>query len=121
MGDDPAHRRAKAFKPGKPFFMVTMSPTYVHARYLHLPSAFAKEHLKEQPSEVRLRDSNEIKWPVEFRHSTRARFRVGWWEFVQGNNLKVGDVCVFVLIEKSEFLFDVHFFPQHIEVAHHKT
>ncbi|KAL6144196.1 hypothetical protein ACLB2K_054891 [Fragaria x ananassa] len=35
----------------------------------------------------------------------------GWLPFVRENNLKVGDVCVFTLVNSIELLFEVVFFP----------
>ena len=42
---------------------------------------------------------------------SRATLKHGWLAFVKDNNLKVGDVCVFTLIEDIVMLsFQVEFF-----------
>ena len=40
----------------------------------------------------------------------QARFKGGWRAFSQDNDLKVGDVCVFVLTKSVGILFEVHIF-----------
>lgn len=40
----------------------------------------------------------------------RARFQTGWREFAQDNDLKVGDVCAFVLTKSIRIIFEVSIF-----------
>ena len=50
-------------------------------------------------------------WPVfsYFNLSNdRCAFRHGWADFARDNSLKVGDVCVFELINPSKKLLKVH-------------
>lgn len=39
--------------------------------------------------------------------SSTARYRSGWKDFAQDNNLGVGDVCIFVLRNRVKLLFEV--------------
>ena len=49
---------------------------------------------------------------VDYRLRTRflPKFHCGWKEFSRDNNLEVGDVCVFVLLEGIETAFEVVIF-----------
>ena len=52
-------------------------------------------------------------WCVKFsfyKAQTKAKFRQGWKKFAQDNNLKVGDVCIFELINGVEVAFKVSIF-----------
>ena len=51
------------------------------------------------------------KYVLEANHgSSIARFWSGWKEFALANNLGVGDVCVFVLLNRNKILFEVVIF-----------
>lgn len=70
---------------------------------------FVKAHLTERPSDATLRVSDGRTWPVKvgFDVAGHCRFLCGWRLFVKDNGLEIGDTCVFVLINKIEFLFEV--------------
>ncbi|KAK9950337.1 hypothetical protein M0R45_005832 [Rubus argutus] len=110
-----ALQRANAFKSDNPFFKMAMQPSYIHGNKIELPNEFAKRHLIKLPVGIGiLRVSDGDTWSVKFKYdrkNSKARLHNGWSPFVRDNNLKVGDVCVFVLIDRNEFLFDVFFFP----------
>lgn len=42
----------------------------------------------------------------------KAKFEYGWKAFAQDNDLKVGDVCVFVLTKSIEISFDIAIFRE---------
>ncbi|ONH94990.1 hypothetical protein PRUPE_7G044500 [Prunus persica] len=107
-----ALQRANAFKSEYPYFLVAIPPVYIHRGYLHLPSKFARRHLVKQPARnIILKILDGRTWLVEFKYETSiARFQRGWLAFARDNNLKVGDMCVFVLIDCNERLFEVFFF-----------
>lgn len=70
----------------------------------NFPHIFAKMHLSNRSYDVTLKVPNESKtWPVKYTYrehkSAAPRFQGGWRTFVKENNLKVGDVCVFVLLK----------------------
>lgn len=44
------------------------------------------------------------------RAKRKARFQSGWFKFVRDNNLKIGDVCVFVLVDDIRLTFEVVIF-----------
>ncbi|KAL6272636.1 hypothetical protein ACE6H2_023328 [Prunus campanulata] len=107
-----ALQRAIAFKSVNPSFRVVMQPWYVKQSFLPMPSEFAKRHLVEHPAgNVFLRVSDGGTWSVKFKYEKSiARFQYGWLGFVRDNNLKVDDVCVFILIKDIKLSFDVVFF-----------
>ncbi|XP_008244816.1 PREDICTED: B3 domain-containing protein REM19-like [Prunus mume] len=107
-----ALQRANAFESEYPYFLVAIQPVYIHRGYLHLPSEFARRHLvKRRARNIILKILDGRTWLVEFKYETSvARFQRAWLAFARDNNLKVGDVCVFVLIDCNERLFDVFFY-----------
>lgn len=44
--------------------------------------------------------------------NNKAKFEYGWKVFAKDNDLKVGDVCVFVLTKSIEKLFEVSIFRE---------
>lgn len=70
-----------------------------------------KTHLTEQRATVTLRVSDGKTWPVKLVfEGVRGKLGAGFMAFCRDNNLKVGDMCVFVLINKIEFLFEAVFY-----------
>ncbi|KAF7113892.1 hypothetical protein RHSIM_RhsimUnG0104200 [Rhododendron simsii] len=95
--------RARAFRSENPYFTKIMSPSYVSTGYtFYLPTEFSKENLSENPEMVVLQSANGGEWPVKCHYEGRSRYFLYWKSFVQANNVKVGDVCVFELIKSSE-------------------
>ncbi|KAI8542291.1 hypothetical protein RHMOL_Rhmol08G0127400 [Rhododendron molle] len=95
--------RARAFRSENPYFTKIMSSSYVSTGYtFYLPAEFSKENLSERPEKVVLQSANKGEWPVKCHYEGRNRHCLYWKSFVQANNVKVGDVCVFELIKSSE-------------------
>ncbi|TQD95883.1 hypothetical protein C1H46_018521 [Malus baccata] len=107
-----ALQRAIAFKSEKPHFKVAMQPSYIFGN-LVLPAGFAKRHLMHQPhgnAILRLPDGGTWCVKLKLYKQQKVRFKRGWLEFVRDNNLKTGDVCVFILIKDIELAFEVVFY-----------
>ncbi|KAG5535080.1 hypothetical protein RHGRI_023008 [Rhododendron griersonianum] len=68
----------------------------------YLPTKFAKENLSEKPEKVVLQGANGGVWPVKCHYGGRSRYFLYWKSFVQANNVKANDVCVFELIKSIE-------------------
>ncbi|KAL5547268.1 hypothetical protein UlMin_006955 [Ulmus minor] len=109
-----APERASAFKSEKPFFAVSMYPSHIRGTCrLHMPYKFAKTYINKNESEIILRVSNGGSWSVHYITRERpfgspvAELCDGWKKFVQDNNLEVGDVCIFELINGNEISFRV--------------
>lgn len=81
---------------------------------------FAKKYLKGNSGDVILRVSDGRTWSMNLYNykNSKFHFRTGWLAFVNDNTLEVGDVCVFMLKNKSQLLFEVVFF-RIIESANH--
>ncbi|RXI07246.1 hypothetical protein DVH24_026382 [Malus domestica] len=106
-----ALQRANAFKSEYPSFPVAIQPSYIHSSYLGLPYEFVRTHLnKQRSSNVILQILDGSTWPVNFKYDGTPRFQNGWSVFARENNLKVGDLCVFELINCNELTFEVVFF-----------
>ncbi|XP_052887623.1 B3 domain-containing protein At5g18000-like [Gossypium arboreum] len=76
-----------------------------------IPESFCDEHMEQIPEDVTLKYKHKS-WRVRMIIcSDRAgRFSIGWRAFVQRNKLKVGDVCVFKMIKKTNIVFEVSIF-----------
>ncbi|KAM4132648.1 hypothetical protein ACJW30_01G267400 [Castanea mollissima] len=112
---DRALQRVRAFESKNPFFMVVIQPSYVYpGDSLSIPSSFAKKYMRKMSGEfVILRYFNGGTCSVKFsfyKAQTKAKFREGWKKFARDNNLKVGDVCIFELINGVEVAFKVAIF-----------
>lgn len=93
-----------------PFFEVVMNPSYVDRGYMNIPSSFHR-YMEKDRHGVTLVASNRS-WPVKLiKYGLHIwRFICGWTTFCRENKLKVGDVCVFELIEKNDFVLKVSVF-----------
>nr|XP_011468520.1 PREDICTED: B3 domain-containing protein LOC_Os12g40080-like [Fragaria vesca subsp. vesca] len=75
------------------------------------PAEFLKKNQIKDAANVILRVSNGKTWYVKFKYEkSKAILQHGWLAFVKDNCLKVGDVCVFVLVKDINLLFQVEFF-----------
>lgn len=76
----------------------------------HLPHDFSKTHLNKQCLTISLRINGTTWCAAIYKIHRTTRLQAGWSEFANGNNLKKGDVCVFVLTDRIKFVFDVKVF-----------
>ncbi|KAM6591494.1 hypothetical protein CsatA_014099 [Cannabis sativa] len=116
-GRDEALQQAIDFESRLPFFKVVMQPHYVHGHQMNLPYNFAKKYLGETCSNAVLKLSNGYgrTWFVEHKFGVYNKvpssiFKAGWPVFAKDNNLKEGDICVFVMLEEMKFTFEVVIF-----------
>ncbi|KAM6591519.1 hypothetical protein CsatA_014124 [Cannabis sativa] len=86
-----------------------------------IPSFFAKEYLfriSSSSQDVILKVQDGRTWSVKYyvrpdRVTSKTRIKRGWKAFVQDNDLKVGDVCAFVLRKSIGIvLFEVVIFHE---------
>ncbi|KAK8653763.1 hypothetical protein V6N13_127747 [Hibiscus sabdariffa] len=110
--------RASAFKSENPFFIVTMQPSYIEVRRncgpkMCIPKDFTLKFLTEKTGDLTLCNSDGKIWYARYHRYitghkyTRAIINIGWKPFMQDNNLKAGDVCVFELISQTEIKLNV--------------
>ncbi|XVF17774.1 hypothetical protein REPUB_Repub10bG0152500 [Reevesia pubescens] len=74
-----------------------------------LPTNFVRKHLMKDQRHVTLCNSNGKTWTVSYVPDKKlsASLRTGWQTFVHDNNIQVGDVCAFELINCVEISFKV--------------
>ncbi|KAF4380722.1 hypothetical protein F8388_017076 [Cannabis sativa] len=114
------------FKTTRPFFKVIMQEYY--GQQLNLPVEFATGNDYQPcddtiPLQISYGDGMNSSpwhagyktWDVEYKFEVyngvpTPTFQAGWPAFVQDNNLKVGDVCMFVLLREMYIAFNVLIF-----------
>ncbi|GAV91357.1 B3 domain-containing protein [Cephalotus follicularis] len=107
---------ASSFKSNKPFFMVTMKPSYVgFGHVLCVPAAFARKYFLKEHGNVILRLSDSRTWSAKYwrgasNSKTNAKITCGWRAFALDNHLDVGDTCIFELMQGSEMSLEVSIF-----------
>ncbi|WOG84889.1 hypothetical protein DCAR_0104074 [Daucus carota subsp. sativus] len=113
---DPALAAAKDFKSEKPYFIVSMTPSHIKGSSgMHITKTFEEVYKKWMKNVEVILEVGGKTWPVfsYFNLSNdRCAFRHGWADFARDNSLKVGDVCVFELINPSKKLLK-HSSPEH--------
>ncbi|POO02674.1 B3 DNA binding domain containing protein, partial [Trema orientale] len=106
------------FKSNHPFFKVAMQPSYIYGSHLDFPHDFARRHLKNKLKDAILivpHGGRRRTWSAYYNfivreNKVKARFQSGWMAFVRDNDLEVGDVCVFILLESTKTTFRVAIF-----------
>ncbi|KAI6693739.1 hypothetical protein NL676_021449 [Syzygium grande] len=95
-----AIRASHMYEPNNPFFRVIMRPSYVREKFLvNLPTSFVGMHLKGDSRDITLQVSDGKKWRVRFLlFNGKGKISRGWREFVAGNKLEIGDVCIFEMV-----------------------
>ncbi|XP_045800475.1 B3 domain-containing transcription factor VRN1-like [Trifolium pratense] len=92
----------KKFHCDKDFFACMIHKTYIERDMLAIPNEFGYTHLhRMEGRNATLFIDQERTWNVDLKltRSKHKQFRLtsGWSKFRAHNNLKLGDVCVFIL------------------------
>ncbi|CAI8605325.1 unnamed protein product [Vicia faba] len=111
-----AINRARNFKSEKPYFTIVMKSSHLSTQILHVPIIFTKKYMKKGKSDILLQLMDGRTWDAKFYF---GKINVGWKKFVADNKLKIGDVCVFELIESKDVTFKVLIFQ--LEQESHLT
>ncbi|KAK8673173.1 hypothetical protein V6N13_111523 [Hibiscus sabdariffa] len=119
-------RASNAFKSENPFFLVIMQPSYVGLGHrktyrLSIPRNFVEKHLREEHCSVTLCSNSGKTWIATFKQrlmGKNAFLGSGWGTFVRDNNIQVGDVCAFELINSSEISFKVLIYKGQLANCH---
>ncbi|CAN1158518.1 B3 domain-containing protein Os03g0619800 [Linum perenne] len=106
-GADPLARAKAVFKSENPFFIVVMHPSYIGpGKKLYAPGKFFEKNFADQCGAIVLQLPDDVGvWRVKYRvrnygNIKQAIFQSGSWNsFANDNSLRVGDVCVFELVE----------------------
>ncbi|MCL7029524.1 hypothetical protein MKW94_027092 [Papaver nudicaule] len=87
-----------------PFFRVILQPAYLRCNYLPIPVAARRAYFPDDLKTVKVKYSDGRSWKLGILHSKRGiRLSSGASKFIKkktGLNLKLGDVCVFEIVEK---------------------
>ncbi|CAI9787259.1 unnamed protein product [Fraxinus pennsylvanica] len=98
--------KSRNFSPINPSFAVVLKPYHLLKSTLYVPASFA-EHLPSKPGYIELHDSNGKKWLVRFTRNLKLNENnlcSGWKKVVKEKSLKVGDTCVFELIDINKLM-----------------
>lgn len=98
---------AQSFTSSFPYFVRIMKSFNVSGSYtLNIPYQFSMAHLPNCKIKIILHNLKGEHWTVNSVPTTRVHTSHtlcgGWMAFVRGNNIKVGDVCVFELVHECE-------------------
>ncbi|KAH7686354.1 B3 DNA binding domain-containing protein [Dioscorea alata] len=106
-----AQEAANSFTSKFPFTTVKLCRSHITKPYvMRLPRAFSHTHLPRKKSVLIIKDPNMKSWEVTHipHEGDRDRLSAGWYNFFRGNDLKLGDVCVFELVKPLQL--NVHIF-----------
>ncbi|XP_039121995.1 B3 domain-containing protein Os01g0723500-like [Dioscorea cayenensis subsp. rotundata] len=100
-----AQEAANSFTSNFPFTTVKICPSHIAKPFpMRLPHAFSHTHLPRKNSVLIIRDPNMKSWEVTHipREGGRDSLSAGWHNFCHGNDLKLGDICVFELVKPCQ-------------------
>ncbi|XP_058183460.1 putative B3 domain-containing protein Os03g0621600 isoform X3 [Rhododendron vialii] len=106
-----ALKEADKFTSKFPFFKILMGSTYVTRGPVNVPASFVSSVMQQDRQSATLVVSNKS-WSVGLCRGRRHVRMIthGWPIFSRENALKVGDVCVFELVEREDFVLKVSVF-----------
>ncbi|TKY57766.1 hypothetical protein E2542_SST14819 [Spatholobus suberectus] len=98
---------AQSFSSSFPYFVRIMKSFNVSGSYtLNIPYQFSMAHLPNCKIKIILHNLKGEHWTVNSVPTTRVHTSHtlcgGWMAFVRGNNIKVGDICIFELVHECE-------------------
>ncbi|XP_057437016.1 B3 domain-containing transcription factor VRN1-like isoform X3 [Lotus japonicus] len=102
-------------------FVQTIHKSYIGRDLLIIPNDFYNLNLYKMEGQMaRLFVNKERTWDVELKLYSGGQiiFGRGWRTFLCDNNLKLGDVCAFVLNKSNGVLFQVFIYPLHEYPCH---
>ncbi|KAK7383090.1 hypothetical protein VNO78_28758 [Psophocarpus tetragonolobus] len=98
---------AQSFTSIFPYFVKIMKGFNVSGSYtLNIPYQFSMAHLPNCKIKIILHNLKGEHWTVNSVPTTRVHTSHtlcgGWMAFVRGNNIKIGDICIFELVHECE-------------------
>ncbi|XP_065871973.1 B3 domain-containing transcription factor VRN1-like [Euphorbia lathyris] len=99
-------RAVSNFQSENPSFTIVMQPSYVHNTNVMppIPLGFARKYLNKNGDAAILNMLDGKSWSIKYCSSTNSGTTItriknsGWRGFVKGNDLEVGDVCIFEIL-----------------------
>ncbi|KAL8232163.1 hypothetical protein R6Q57_001941 [Mikania cordata] len=108
-----ADKIAQSFTSSFPHFTQVMK-RFKHKWFLYygnVPYQFAMAYLPNCKVKIMLHNLKGESWTVNSIPTTRVQtshtFCGGWLAFVRGNNINIGDVCIFELVGKCEMRVNI--------------
>ncbi|XP_030518041.2 B3 domain-containing protein Os03g0620400-like [Rhodamnia argentea] len=98
---------ASEFDLEHPFFKMVIQRS--HFRTLRVPGKFVRQHIEENKKTATLTYSDRS-WAVNlsrYKRDARVLFSAGWPVFAREAHLRVGNACVFELIDRDDVVFKV--------------
>ncbi|KAL5790791.1 hypothetical protein ACOSQ2_005679 [Xanthoceras sorbifolium] len=107
---------SQLFKPKCPSFVIILRARALAKRTMYVPYEFAVKYLSRDANFIKLRDQGGREWPVRviWRDCGGPFMRFKWkqWdEFSKEKNLEVGDIWLFEIIRKEDYLMKISVFP----------
>ncbi|ONK64860.1 uncharacterized protein A4U43_C07F30730 [Asparagus officinalis] len=104
-----APNEAKSFKSTHPTFVTVWRPSRLHRVYI--PKKVTQELGLVKDQQTTLIDPSGKSWRayIRVRSYGHVELRGGWCRFSRGNNLALGDVCIFEFFGGAEYI-KVHIF-----------
>ncbi|PKA55716.1 B3 domain-containing protein [Apostasia shenzhenica] len=105
---------------GKPYFSLIIGRSQLDKPYCVIVPDSIHNFLPESPSVVVLCYQNQ-EWAVNFNvyANNRKAFVGGWRQFSVDNNLRIGDACVFELIDAKELRMRVQILNGQVPARSH--
>ncbi|KAF9605101.1 hypothetical protein IFM89_013771 [Coptis chinensis] len=101
----------RSFKSNHPFFRVKMTPSYVNSKYVPIPKSFSKKYLPRRSENFKIQASDGKEWAVGYNlNKNGMRLSKGVSAFLSGCKIKLGDICIFELVNRKEFELKVKVF-----------
>ncbi|KAJ0077252.1 hypothetical protein Patl1_36241 [Pistacia atlantica] len=103
---------ARLLKPKNPAFMTILQSSYLYTQRLYVPSKFANKYLTRDVNFVKLQLPNGSECMIKICWRLFGGFNLtrGWAEIAKTLNLEKGDICIFELIKREDFLLNVSVF-----------
>ncbi|XP_074318160.1 B3 domain-containing transcription factor VRN1-like [Silene latifolia] len=101
-------KKINSYQFENPCFTVRMRPCYVMYNFrLNVPLTFAAKYLRKIRGSCTLENATGDTWPVRCEGNTPKYMNIvgGWKKYALDNKLRVGDICVFELINAAKRLF----------------
>ncbi|XP_056175461.1 B3 domain-containing transcription factor VRN1-like [Syzygium oleosum] len=107
-----AHEKASEFESEYPFCNVVISPSHINRQNFTIPWPFVKTYIRKKHQMVNLvylGRSFEVQLRVYQRFNI-ASLGIGWSALARAACLRIGDICVFELINRDNIVFRVSIF-----------
>ncbi|KAL2490730.1 Uncharacterized protein Adt_26358 [Abeliophyllum distichum] len=110
-GNKAVHSTGKSM-PKNPSFTFVVKPYNLSCNMLYMPHSFLTENLPSSPRCLELHDCDGRNWLVSvvLRRDKVSCLSKGFGTFIKEKNLKVGDTCVFELIDVNKPVLKVSTF-----------